>query len=132
MAMKFSILVLGSPYSAQSVQTALQFTDAALNAGHEIYRVFFYHDAVHCGTALSQPPQDSQSIPEAWQQLGVQHDLDLVICISSALKRGILDEKEADRYDKPAANLLPAMELSGLGQWVDACLSSDRVVSFGG
>ncbi len=129
--MKFSILVLGAPYSRQSVQTAYRFADAALQRGHSIYRVFFYHDAVNTGNALSQPPQDAASLPALWTELGQKHQLDLVVCISSALKRGVIDPTEAARYEKPAANLAPGFELSGLGQWVDACLNSDRVLTFG-
>lgn len=129
--MKFSIVVLGSPYSRQSVLSAYRFAEAVLDKGHTLYRVFFYHDGVHCGTGLSQPPQDEASVPEQWAALGNRHDLDLVVCISSALKRGVLDATEADRYEKPAHNLHDAFNVSGLGQWVDTCLASDRVVTFG-
>lgn len=128
--MKFSIVVLGSPYSQQSVVSAYRFAEAVLDRGHSLYRVFFYHDAVHCGSALSQPPQDELSIPEQWAGLGRAHGLDLVVCIGSALKRGIVDETEAERYEKPASNLRDGFTISGLGQWVDACIESDRVVTF--
>ena len=45
--MKFSVVVNEGPYTHQAVDSAYQFIQAALKAGHEIFRVFFYHDGVH-------------------------------------------------------------------------------------
>lgn len=129
--MIFSLLVLGAPYSSQSTHTALRFTQAAIDSGHQVYRVFFYHDAVHCANQLSCPPQDELNIPEKWQQLAEQHNIDLVSCVASALKRGVVNAQEAERYEKPASNLADGFDMSGLGQLVDANLHSDRLVSFG-
>lgn len=130
--MIISVMVTGSPVSQQSAQSALSFCAAALASGHTIYRVFFYEDAVYVGSALSVVPQDERNLNLAWSEFVQQHQLDAVICVASALKRGILDNAEAARYQKPAANLAAGFDISGLGQWVDACLNSERVVSFGG
>lgn len=129
--MKFTLNILGAPYSTQSMSTALRFAQTLLAQGHQIYRVFFYHDAVNAGNALITPQQDELNIPKEWQVLSQEHDLDLVICIASALKRGILNETEAKRHDKPTQNLADGFDLSGLGQLVEAMAESDRVVSFG-
>lgn len=129
--MKFSILVLGSPYSNQSVTTALRFAKAVVASEHSLYRVFFYHDAVQCGNALVTPPQDDIDIPAQWQQIVASVDTELVICIASALKRGVLDATEAERYEKSASNLADGFIISGLGQMVDATIHSDRVITFG-
>ena len=129
--MRFSLLVLGAPYSSQSVATALRFAEAAVKSGHSFYRIFFYHDGVNSGNKLITPPQDENNIPQQWQTLAQDHNIDLVVCIASALKRGILDDKEADRYDKASHNLNPAFTISGLGQLVDASIASDRLITFG-
>ena len=129
--MQFSLLILGSPYSSQSVSTALRFAHAAVNAKHNLYRIFFYHDAVNCANTLITPPQDDINIPEQWQTLAHDHNIDLVVCIASALKRGVLDATEADRYEQPGHNLTAGFEISGLGQLVDASIHSDRVITFG-
>lgn len=129
--MIISVMVTGSPVSQQAAQSALSFCEAALSAGHQIYRVFFYEDAVYVGTALSVSPQDERNLNVAWSEFVQRHQLDAVICVASALKRGILNNSEASRYQKQAANLADGFDVSGLGQWVDACLNSDRVVSFG-
>lgn len=129
--MKFSLLILGAPYSTQSMSTALRFANAVLASGNELYRVFFYHDGIHAGNSLITPPQDETNLPELWSELAKQHQLDLVVCISSALKRGVLDSSEAERYEQSTANLKEGFEISGLGQLIDASINSDRVVSFG-
>ena len=51
--------------------------------------------------------------------------------VASSLRRGLLDETEADRYEKPAANIASGFTISGLGQLIDACIESDRVMTFG-
>ncbi|WP_019530317.1 sulfurtransferase complex subunit TusD [Dasania marina] len=129
--MKFSLVILAAPYSDQSVSTALRFATALLEQGHEIFRVFFYHNGVYASNALITPPQDEPNIPQQWQQLAQQHSIDMVSCIASALKRGVLDETEAQRYEQPSHNLQAGFELSGLGQLIEASALSDRVVSFG-
>ena len=45
--MKFGILVNEGPYTHQAADTAYNFCKSALEAGHEIFRVFFYHDGVN-------------------------------------------------------------------------------------
>lgn len=128
--MKISLLIMSAPGENQSNQSALSFARAALDAGHEIYRLFFYEQGVATGTSLAIVPQDEYDLRTAWQELIQQHDLDAVVCVASALKRGLLNEEEAERYERPAANLAKGFTISGLGQWVDACIHSDRLVSF--
>ena len=129
--MQLSLLILGAPYSSQSATTALRFAKAALESGHNLYRVFFYNNAVNTGSSLITPPQDEQNIPEQWQALAADNDIDLVVCVASALKRGILDSTEAERHEKPANNLAEGFEISGLGQLIDASVQSDRLITFG-
>jgi len=129
--MRFALAVHGSPCTYAASRTALRFARAALASGHTIQRVFFYHDGVYNGSALSVPPQDEEDLTEAWAALGRAHQLDLVICIASALKRGMLDAGEAERYEMPASNVRPEFAVSGLGQLVDAAIDADRLVTFG-
>lgn len=130
--MKFTIIVHAAPYSHQAATSAWQFCNALLASGHSIYRLFFYHDGVHNLGALAVPPQDEIDLPVRWRELIEKHQIDAIACVSSALKRGLLDSREAERHEKAGAvSLSDAATLSGLGQLVDACLASDRVVSFG-
>ena len=77
--MKFGIVVSEGPYTHQASDSAYQFAKAALAAGHEVPRVFFYHDGVNVGTRLSIPPQDERNIQQNWTALAKDHGVDLVI-----------------------------------------------------
>jgi len=129
--MKFGILVNEGPYTHQASDSAYQFTKAALEKGHEIYRVFFYHDGVNNGTRLTVPPQDDRHIQKRWTELAEKHKLDLVLCIAAAQRRGLLDEGEAKRNGKDANNIAPGFRISGLGQLIEAGIQADRMVTFG-
>lgn len=129
--MKFGIQVNEGPYNHQSSDSAYQFTKAALEKGHEIFRVFFYHDGVYNGSRLGVPPQDDRNITELWEALGEEYNLDLVVCVAAAQRRGVLDESEANRNGKDANNIAPKFRISGLGQLIEAGVQSDRLIVFG-
>ncbi len=129
--MKLSILVNEGPYQHQAADSAIQFTKAALEKGHDIFRVFFYNDGVNNGTRFGVPPQDDRNITEQWTELAKAHNLDLVVCIAAAQRRGILDENEAKRQGKDGDNIAEGFRISGLGQLIEAGIQSDRVVIFG-
>ena len=105
--------------------------EEALEEGHELYRVFFYHEGVASGSGFAQAPQDESSAVERWASLSEQHGTELVLCIASAIKRGFLDNAEAERYAQPSTNIHPAYMVSGLGQLIDASARSDRLITFG-
>lgn len=129
--MKFTIQVNEGPYQHQAADSAYQFTKAALEKGHEIFRVFFYHDGVNNATRLGIPPQDDRNITTQWQELQKQHGLDLVVCVAAAQRRGLLDENEANRAGKDANNIAEGFRISGLGQLIEGGIQSDRLVVFG-
>ncbi len=129
--MKFAIQVNCSPYQAQGADTAYRFICAALDKDHQIYRVFFYFDGIYNALRYTTPPEDENPILDRWTQLAVEHGVDLVVCISAAQRRGLLDPIEAKRRDVESG-LAKGFRISGLGQWVEAALESDRVLVFGG
>jgi tRNA 2-thiouridine synthesizing protein D len=129
--MKFAIQINEGPYQHQSSDSAYHFTKAALAKGHEVMRVFFYHDGVYNSSRLTTPPQDDRQIVKMWADLAEQHDLDLVVCVAAAQRRGIVDDGEAKRNGKDATNIDPRFRISGLGQLVEAAIQSDRLVVFG-
>ena len=110
---------------------ASQRARAALAAGHEIFRVFFYHDGVNNGTRMTTPPQDDRNIVNLWSELAAEHELDLVVCVSAAQRRGIVDADEAKRNGKDGDNIAPGFRISGLGQLIEAGIQSDRLLVFG-
>ncbi|MDE0976053.1 MAG: sulfurtransferase complex subunit TusD [Arenicellales bacterium] len=129
--MKLSVMVSEGPYTHQASDTAYNFIVAALNAGHEIFRVFFYHDGVNNGTRLTTPPQDDRHIVNRWSELSEAHDLDLVVCVAAAQRRGIVDPDEAKRNGKDSDNIASGFRISGLGQLIEAGVQADRLLVFG-
>lgn len=121
-----------SPAHAPSSRRALRFAEAALAGGHEIARLFFYQDGVHSASANVVAPQDELDVAAQWRTFISEHQFDAVVCIAAALRRGVLDETEANRYQRPAVNLPAPWELSGLGQLHEAAQVADRLVCFGG
>ena len=130
--MIYSLLVLSSPVSGHGSRTAVAFAHSVIARGHSIHRVFFLDAGTVASSRNSVLPQDEIDPVLAWQALHEQHGVELIICISSALKYGMLDDTEAERYERPAASINPAFTVSGLGQLVDACSHSDRLITFGG
>lgn len=128
--MKFAIALLASPQDP-AARSALEFARAVLASGHQISRLFFYRDAVQLASQLQVLPQDEDDISAEWRHFIQDNQLDSVICIAAALRRGVLDEAEAERWSRSAANTSAPWALSGLGQWVDMLQSADRAVTFG-
>ena len=118
--MKFGILVNEGPYTHQASDTAYLFSKAALEKGHEIHRVFFYHDGVNNSTKHTEPPPDDRHIVNRWSKLASDHNVDLVVCVAAALRRGIKDDLLAEGF-----------RISGLGQLVESGIQADRLVVFG-
>ncbi len=118
--MKFGILVNEGPFTHQASDSAYQFAMAALEKGHEIFRVFFYHDGVNNSNRLAEPQSDDRNLVKLWSDMAAEHNVELIVCVSAALRRGIKQEL-----------LAPGFAISGLGQLVDAGMQADRLVVFG-
>ena len=129
--MKFGIVINEGPYQHQASDSAFLFAKAAIEEGHEIFRVFFYHDGVNNGTRLASPPQDDRHIPNRWSELGKEYDIDLVLCVAAAQRRGIVDPDEMKRHKKDANNIEEKFRISGLGQLIEAGVQADRLITFG-
>ena len=118
--MKFGILVNEGPFTHQASDSAYQFASAALKKGHEITRVFFYHDGVNNSTKLSDPPPDDRNLVQLWSEMAEKNEVELIVCVAAAMRRGINDDV-----------LAPGFQISGLGQLIEAGIESDRLVVFG-
>ncbi len=128
--MKFTIAVHGAPYASLANERALKFCSAVLAAGHDIVRVFFYHEGVLAALDSTVAPQDEIDITREWQKFALQQNTELAVCIANGLKRGLLSTEEQNRYDKTAPTLAAGFELVGLGQLIDGIAAADRYVEF--
>src|SRR5690606_35161047 len=99
--MNFAIALLAGPQDP-AARSALEFARAVLAGGHQISRLFFYRDAVQLASQLRVTPQDEMDITAEWQQFIHSNQLDAVVCIAAALRRGVLNTAEAQRWNRPA------------------------------
>lgn len=129
--MRYAIQVNASPYHNYSGLSAYRFSEAALAQGHEIYRIFFYHEGIYHAFADNTPPDDELHLTQLWGELAGKHDIDLLVCISAAQRRGLLSIEEANHRNKPDNAIAPGFRIGGLGQWLEALLLADRVLVFG-
>ncbi len=126
----FTLLIRSGPYHTAQHSVAQDFARALLSEGHEIRRIFFYQDAVFAALAGQQAIQGQISSVASWQTLAQEAGITLQACIANALRRGICDQAEQQRYDLPATTLAEGFELAGLGEMAGACADSDQVVEF--
>ena len=128
--MRFALMVTGPAYGTQQASSAYQFALALLDAGHTLSSVFFYREGVNNANAFTAPASDEFDLVRAWQRLHDEQQVELHICVAAALRRGVLDDNEAQRLALAGANMETGFSLSGLGALAEAALSCDRVVQF--
>lgn len=130
MTLSYVLLVTGPAYGTQQASSAYQFATALLAAGHTLNCVFFYREGVMNANQLTTPANDEFDLVRAWQQLAQQWGTELHVCVSAALRRGIVDQQQASQRGLGSANLQPGFHLSGLGSLAEAVLRCDRVIQF--
>lgn len=128
--MIFSLIIQSSAQKTELAITALEFARALLRNQHKIHRIFFYGEGVLLAGSANVFPQDETDVHAAWRTFIADNKIDAVACIAAALRRGLLNEQEKERYQKTAAALSPAYDLSGLGQLIDAAVHSDKLITF--
>lgn len=128
--MQYTIVIQSSPNQNGSALAALKFSQALLASSHSIFRVFLYGEGVLVSNSQSVPPQDELKLSESWAEFIRENKIDAVVCIAAALKRGILNQTESDRYDKSSPAMDDSYDLSGLGQLIEASALSDKVITF--
>lgn len=116
-ALRIDLLIQGAPLATSAAKNALGFARAAVDAGHQVGRVFFYKDAVAIGNRLAH---DKRHLRDAWVDFGRRHGVELVLCVAAAERRGVVEEH----------TLAEGFALRGLGVLVATMADSDRLVSF--
>lgn len=129
--MKYAIQINTSPTDSTAGYSAYQFIQAALKLEHEVFRVFFYHEGVYHAFNYTTPPDDELNMTKKWSEIAEQYDIDLVVCISAAQRRGLLSADEAKRQGKLDNDVADGFRISGLGQLLEAMLIADRFIEFG-
>lgn len=104
---------------------ALRLAQVYKNKQHRV-SVFFYQDAVSIANQLNWQTDDQLNLQQQWQNL----DIDLPVCVSASLTRGISDDENAQRHHLNQANLAQGFQLVGLGVLSDLITQADKVLQF--
>jgi tRNA 2-thiouridine synthesizing protein D len=129
--MKYAIQVNTSPYASNAGLVAYRFIQAALLQQHQVLQVFFYQEGIQHAMRYALPPDDEFHISRFWSQLADEQQIDLLVCISAAQRRGLLCKDEASRQGLADNYLAEGFRIGGLGQWLEATLQADRFLVFG-
>lgn len=116
--MDYVLAVKQPVYGSQAAVLALQLAETLLAKGHTIRQIFFFQAGVSNANRWVDPASDELNLVQAWQQLAQQHHLNLHLCISGAARRGIVPASLADGFT-----------LAGLGEFSQAVLTADRLLT---
>ena len=124
--MIFTIAVLGGPQDTQANLHALGFARSVIDSGHQINRIFFYHEGVNVALGTIETPTDEFNYGKAWAEFSQKNKIELAVCVASGSRRGVIGNES----NSSQSNLVENFELVGLGQLIDAISNSDRYVEF--
>ncbi|MPS32733.1 MULTISPECIES: sulfurtransferase complex subunit TusD [Salinivibrio] len=130
MSLQYVLVVTEPAYGSQMARTAYQFACAAIEAGHQVSKVFFYQDGVLNGMATTVPANDEFDMVTAWQTLARDHQVQLETCVAAALRRGVISDQEATQHGLAQSTLAAGFSQAGLGALAEALLTADRVMQF--
>ncbi|MDO4430037.1 MAG: sulfurtransferase complex subunit TusD [Lonepinella koalarum] len=125
--MRYVLAVKSPIYGSQGAFLAYQFACELLKCGHQIQQIFFFREGISNGNAFISPANDEVNLLRKWQELHQTQAIPLHLCIAAAQRRGVVD---------PSTSLLPEQQnlaegfvLAGLGEFSQAILQADRVIT---
>ncbi|OOR98077.1 sulfurtransferase TusD [Haemophilus paracuniculus] len=125
--MRYVIAVKQGVYGSQGAFLAYQVAEALIAAGHQISQIFFFQEGVSNANGLISPASDEVNLQQKWQNFAETHRLPLHLCIAAAQRRGVVDESTALTAQ---TNLAHGFTLAGLGEFSQAVLTADRLLTF--
>ncbi|MDP8079361.1 sulfurtransferase complex subunit TusD [Phocoenobacter skyensis] len=126
--MHYVIAVKSPVYGSQGSALAFQFVTALIEQGHCVDQIFFFQDGVSNANKFVNPASDEINLVEKWQCLAQSHHLSLHLCIAAAQRRGVVDNQTTPI--KEQSSIAEAFILAGLGEFTQAILKADRLVTF--
>jgi len=126
--MQFVLSLFNNPDDLNTFR-ALNFAQAVLQKKHQLKFIFLQQNAVYLASNNHIRQQHEFSIKQKWQNFLIDNKLTAHVCISAALKRGVIDKFHADKYDLPI-NIAANFKLTSLGYFLSSIKNSDRLISF--
>lgn len=128
--MNYTVLVTGSAYGTQNASTAFLFCQSLIKMSHTLNSVFFYCDGVLNANSLNKPAVDEFDLLSAWQELNQKNKVKLYVCVSAALRRGIIEDQKTSNIKTKKGNFSSFFESSGLVELAHSIKISDRIIQF--
>ncbi len=120
-------MVHGTSYANQSSRSAVKYAQAVINRGHTLKAIFFYQEGVYHANALSIVPTDESDARSSFKAL---NNTPLLLCVTAAEKRGIIDKEQAKLEALTHFNLDEAFTIAGLAEMAAIAAETDYVVQF--
>lgn len=117
--MNLAIQVEGHPAGSLAANSAYQFIRAALRTEHRVTVAFFYYDGVYVLQSPNSYTGEDGPLSLKWRDLAAEGEFPLVVCSAASERRGLAATPSPEGFI-----------VGGLGFWVDACLRSDRNITF--
>lgn len=115
----YLLMLHGTPWSNQSVLSACQFAQAAIDSGHNVPAIFLYQDAVLNAVNTLDIPSDELNGQSHLLKLSNKHNIKLMLCVTAAEKRGL-----------SVGNISPEFTISGLAEFAELTTQADKVIQF--
>jgi len=128
--MNISICVVANPLDSAQ-RNALKYCKALVDQSHTISQIFFYQEAVTLASNLLVPAQDEYNAQQQWIAFSHAHNIRLTVCVAAAIRRGVLNDADCKRYDKPISNVHSDFLIVGLGEFLTTMEQADKQVTFG-
>lgn len=129
-SLSYVVVVQASPELGKGAQRALSFCQALCASPHQLSMVFFYGNGARNADTLYGAEQNP-SWSTRWANLTADGaSTELLVCIGSATRRGIVDRSEQRRLGLPSANLAEGFVLGSLGDLASRMGNADRLLTF--
>lgn len=126
----YSLLITQPPSATLNTLAAQQFANDLVAAGHTLAQVFFYADGVYHANYLATPPNDEHATYTQWEALQQHTGCRLLVCVTAALKRGVVDAETAQQEALATYTLKAPFEQAGLGEFFTVLHDSQHLGQF--
>ncbi|WWO99297.1 MAG: sulfurtransferase complex subunit TusD [Candidatus Dasytiphilus stammeri] len=132
--MRWILLVTGPVYGTQHATSAFRFAKAIIANNHKLLCVFFYGEGISNANRLTSPASDEFDLVRAWKKLHIEQGVNLYVCSSAAMRRGLINiktfTKNFDYKKNIVTNLESGFVITGLSSLAKTILQCDRLVQF--
>ncbi|WP_432454740.1 MULTISPECIES: sulfurtransferase complex subunit TusD [unclassified Agarivorans] len=126
--LNYALVVTSPLYGRQGSATALNLANAIVQQGHALNTVFFYLEGVSNAIVSALPASDEVDFHQAWLDLKVRANCELLVCSAAAYRRGVVTQQDAQNHGLESWSMSEHFSMSGLAEMSMAMLAADRVV----